>query len=142
MINYQLLFLFVVRFVSIIPLLIMFLSISKTYLDKRHYINGLRKTRVILMILFFTLIIDNIIFCYSNLLGAVSGNSHPVVNIFLTTIDRLILAMSFFLMYYLFQHASKKDSTDSVDTQNIKHINDVVSENNVAIKEIKKEVLK
>jgi hypothetical protein len=108
-INYQLLFIAFIRFLSIIPLTIMLFSISKTYWDKRHCINGLRKTRVVLMFFFLGLWIDNFLFIFANTQSALSMLPNVQVNIFYTYIDKIILAISYYVMYYLFLHAAKKD---------------------------------
>lgn len=103
----------VMRFISLIPLIITFISVFKTYINKLHKINGLRPYRIAMMSILISAIIDQILFIYFDTLTFLSNKSgilivQPQYLIF----NSLVTLMAYYFLYFLFKHASKKDKLD------------------------------
>jgi hypothetical protein len=93
---------------ALIPLLISFISVTKTYFMKLYSINGLRKYRVSLMGIFLTLIIGQITLIHLSIVNFFDLNSGSfyVPTQFLMLYSSMNLIVSWFT-YFLFRHAAK-----------------------------------
>lgn len=97
------------RFLSLIPLLLVFVSVAWSYWEKKNTINGLRRTRIFLLILLVALIIDNLIFLIVSACALYDSNPYIVVPYVWTIFDKLIMTVALYCFYYLFKHAAGKD---------------------------------
>lgn len=97
------------RLLALPPLFLVFYSLFRTYWDKLHCINGLRKTRVFLLILVVSLIVDNILFLFFAVKAIYVGHPTVIVSQPLLILDKISLLFAFYGLFYLFKHASKKD---------------------------------
>lgn len=95
-----------IRLIGTIPLLLVFEGIARSYWHKRNTINGLRETRLVLLVLLFVLIFDNVLFSLFNIKFALFGGEHT--NVPLTYLDRISVASAFFLLYYFFKYAIRE----------------------------------
>lgn len=94
------------RFISIFPLSLIFITLFKTYWEKINTINGLRKTRVVLMVLVVALLIDQLYFMYLGITNCLMGNSVIMTNPITLFLDKGLMTLSFYGLFYLFRHAS------------------------------------
>jgi hypothetical protein len=87
-------------------------AIGRSYVEKVNKINGLRRTRVYLLILLIALIIDNSIFAAVSISCLITGNPVIQLPVFIALIDKLIVTTSLFGLYHLFRHATQKETRD------------------------------
>lgn len=104
------------RFLHLIPLVLVFIPLFKSFWDKRNSINGLRHTRITLIFLIFALILENIYFIYYGICSYLNGLSTISPNTGVLIIDKTINLIAYALLYYLFTHARKHN-----DGSNDKH---------------------
>ena len=103
----------ILRLISLIPLIIVSISVTKTYVSRLHSINGLRSYRLAMMSVLIAAIIDQILFVYfdvQTLFSDVTGVLvvHPGFLVF----NSLVTLMAYYFLYLLFRHASKKGTED------------------------------
>lgn len=94
------------RFFSIFPLVMIFVTIFKTFWEKINTINGLRRTRISLMLLMLALLIDNIYFFLMAVINLFDGVNSIATDPVILFFDKLLMAISFYTLYFLFKHAS------------------------------------
>ena len=91
------------RTIQLIPLILVFYPIFRSYWQRKNQINGLRKTRLVLLFLISSLIISNTYFLVFSMLKisrAIPGNQIIVYG------EKVINTVAFWLLFYLFRHAS------------------------------------
>ena len=96
----------VLRLIQLIPLLLVFFPILNSYWEKRNSINGLRKTRMVLLILIASLIVSNLYFFIFSTFEISRANPHAQ---FIIIIEKIINIISYWLLYFLFSHARKHE---------------------------------
>lgn len=101
------------RLVSLIPLLIVFISVTKTFVNKLHSINGLRPYRVMMMAILGAAIVDQLIFSYFDINTFFSNPSGTLLieSPFLL-FNSIVTFFAYFFLYFLFRHASKRHDVD------------------------------
>ena len=100
----------VLRLFSLIPLSIVAISITKTFISKLHSINGLRPYRVLMLTILMAAIIDQILFIYFGVLAFFRADGAGEAGYLLFNSSVTFLAYGF--LYFLFSHASEKDKND------------------------------
>lgn len=101
------------RMVSLIPLLIVFISVTKTFINKLHYINGLRPYRVMMMAILGAAIADQLIFSYFDIKTFFSNASGVLlVESPFLLFNSIVTFLAYFFLYFLFRHASKRHIID------------------------------
>jgi len=117
----------ILRFIQLIPLVLVDIPLIQSYWQKKNQINGLRRTRVVLIILFSALIVSNIYFFIFSAFRL--SRALPCNQIFVFC-EKIISIIAYWLLYHLFRHAR------------IHRPNEMERENNTNIKIIKKDVRK
>lgn len=107
------------RFVQVVPLVLIIIPLLKSYLEKINKINGLRRTRVILLFFFFSILAENIFFIYYAVRSLLSGDNSVIPDVNILILDRIMNAIAYFLLYYLFTHARKHNDGASEKNQQI-----------------------
>ena len=103
------------RLISLFPLILILVSVTKTFIDKLHFINGLRPYRIAMMVILLAAIIDQLIFLYFNTLTFFSNVSNAlVVDTRFLLFNSIVTLFAYSFLLFLFLHASKKDATDSL----------------------------
>ncbi len=97
------------RILQIVPLVLLIIPIFGSYWVRRNTINGLRRTRLTLSLLLFSIIFENVLFI---LLGieAVRENGVIAPSIPFLIVDRSLNLVAYWLLYYLFSHARHHDN--------------------------------
>lgn len=96
------------RLISIAPLSLIFYVIFCSFWEKINSINGLRKTRITLMILMLALLMDQFYFLYLGINAAVKQVPVIYTGPVMLFLDKLLMTASFFTLYYLFRHTAKR----------------------------------
>lgn len=96
-----------IRVVTLVPLVYIFLVVTKTYWEKRNKINGLRKVRTGLMLWLGSLVLDSLITLYLNIMMMFFKEPTVAMQL-LRMLDKVQLMLMAFGIYYLFRHATKE----------------------------------
>ena len=107
------------RILQAIPLFLVILPIFISYWEKRNTINGLRHTRVVLLILFGSIFIENLYFIYYAAVSLIYKNNTLTPDTFILIADKTLTLASYFLLYYLFSHARKHNDDVADKNQQI-----------------------
>lgn len=94
----------ILRVFQLIPILFVFYSIFCSYWKRKNNINGLRKTRLVLLVLFGAIIISNFYFLIFSLF--VISRANPFNQLFVV-LEKIINLIAYWLLFYLFSHARK-----------------------------------
>jgi len=96
----------ILRALQLIPLVLVFTPIFRSYYERRNSINGLRQTRLVLVTLIFALIFSNfyfLVFSIFRISRAVPTNQIIVI------VDKIINIGAYWLLYFLFCKAKDHD---------------------------------
>lgn len=95
---------------AIIPIIFYFISVTRTFFNKLHTINGLRRYRVFLMVTMISIILAHSLLIYYYIYTFFNTDEVQVIIpsffIIVNSIGGLLLA---WLSWFLFRHASKKE---------------------------------
>jgi hypothetical protein len=94
------------RALSLIPLILVFSPVFKSYWQRLNKINGLRRTRVALLTSLFAIIFTNVFFICEGLRALADGKDFVIPNTYGLILDKVITLVSFIVLYHLFKHAS------------------------------------
>jgi hypothetical protein len=107
------------RTLQCIPLLLIIIPIFISYWDKRNTLNGLRKTRLVLLALFTSILIENLYFIYYAVVAMINNQKNLVPDTLFLIIDKIIIFATYMLLYYLFSHARKHNDGQTEKNQQI-----------------------
>lgn len=93
-----------IRFLSFIPLSLVLYPLIRSYLEKKNTLNGLRPTRLALIMLFSGLFISNVYFFVFSLFNL---SRSTTMSQYVTLFDKILTFIAYTTMYLLFRHASK-----------------------------------
>ena len=100
----------ILRVASLYPLSVIFLSVFRTYINKRHSINGLRPYRVMIILALMAAAFNQLLYTHSDIKAYFTSTSQELlINPALLLVNGAITLSSYLFTYYLFVHASKKD---------------------------------
>jgi len=99
---------FFLRFVGTVPLVLVFWAILRSMWEKRNGINGLRRVRILLLIWLGAWILDNVVFMFVGGAELLTGSHEYALLLLTILIDRFILAISSFGIYWMFKEIINK----------------------------------
>ena len=94
---------FIIRILQFVPLVLVLLPLFRSYWIRRNILNGLRPTRIFLIILFSCLVLNNTYFVIFQILDL--KRSVPSNQLFVL-LDKIVSLVSYVALYWLFKHAS------------------------------------
>lgn len=95
------------RTLQIIPIILVMIPLFRSYWVKRNIINGLRKTRVALLAILFSILFENLYFIYYGIVALAMNKSNIIPETFFLVVDKMVNLAAYFLLYYLFSHARR-----------------------------------
>jgi len=107
------------RTLQCIPLILIIIPIFKSYWEKRNTLNGLRKTRLVLLALFTSILIENFYFIYYAVKALLNNQNALVPDTLFLIVDKLIVLATYVILYYLFSHARKHNDEQTEQNQQI-----------------------